>query len=370
MKLFDYAASIIPADFHATTPVTICATAGMRLLEPALQASIYANLHSTLHADSSFTFRSLRQSDIYTLEGDPEGFYGVVSINSLLGNIQPDLKLLPDRAPVSALDMGGGSTQITLLRSGAGRTLSEGDFFVHSYLGYGADQFRETIMDRLVRAGGGAEQIDNPCAFKNWPTEHDGAKLVGTGDASTCSGLIRSILAESDVDLTDNKIDIDGVSHPPVRGSFYAMSLYFYALDCVRVMAEWRQKKKAEAGLDLSAHPSEFRAAWPRPSPDNILQAAGKFCEMDWKDTLEHIHKDIHSYTRPEGFPHRCFESIYVGTFLKYGYGFAGDSRDITYAFDIDGAEVEWTLGMMLVEQKRAGQKRAAQASRKAEANN
>jgi len=52
------------------------------------------------------------------------------------------------------------------------------------------------------------------------------------------------------------------------------MSLYFFALDCVKTMAEWRQEQKRKSGIDVDAHPSEFRRAWPKPSPDEIMLAA------------------------------------------------------------------------------------------------
>jgi len=73
---------------------------------------------------------------------------------------------------------------------------------------------------------------------------------------------------------------------------------------------------------------------------------------MDW-EVLEPIYKDIHTYTRPDGFPHRCFESVYIGTCLKAGYGFDGGNRGVSYKFDIGGNEVEWTFGMLLVERSR-----------------
>lgn len=58
----------------------------------------------------------------------------------------------------------------------------------------------------------------------------------------------------------------------------------------------------------------------------------------------------VHEYTRYEGFPHRCLEVTYISTLLRDGFGFDGGARGVTFAFDIAGAEVEWTMGMMLVE--------------------
>lgn len=48
--------------------------------------------------------------------------------------------------------------------------------------------------------------------------------------------------------------------------------------------------------------------------------------------------------------PYRCVEVQYIHTLLKHGYGFPGDSRNITFVLNIDGMEVEWTLGYALAE--------------------
>ena len=43
-----------------------------------------------------------------------------------------------------------------------------------------------------------------------------------------------------------------------------------------------------------------------------------------------------------------CFESVYIVTLLRDGFGFDLDSRDITFTFLVDGSEVEWSLGMAI----------------------
>lgn len=53
---------------------------------------------------------------------------------------------------------------------------------------------------------------------------------------------------------------------------------------------------------------------------------------------------------RDELLPYRCVEVEYIHTLLKHGYGFPGDSRNITFVLNIDGMEVEWTLGYALAE--------------------
>ena len=61
---------------------------------------------------------------------------------------------------------------------------------------------------------------------------------------------------------------------------------------------------------------------------------------------LEKIKDFAHGFTRAEVLPDRCFESVYMVTMLRDGFGFDPDSRDITFTFLVDGSEVEWSLGM------------------------
>jgi hypothetical protein len=63
---------------------------------------------------------------------------------------------------------------------------------------------------------------------------------------------------------------------------------------------------------------------------------------------LQDIQHDAHDFTRADVLPHRCLESVYMVTLLRDGFGFHPSSRDITFAFLVDGSEVEWSLGMAL----------------------
>ena len=86
---------------------------------------------------------------------------------------------------------------------------------------------------------------------------------------------------------------------------------------------------------------------WPNPSPNDMREAVKIFCEQEWED-LEPVRGTIHKWTRFDGFPHRCLETVYIHTLLRDGYGFEGDSRDVEFVLEIGGEEVEWTMGMAL----------------------
>jgi hypothetical protein len=108
LPLFDYASDIIPPSFHASTPVRIAATAGMRLLPLDEQIRVYDALYEGLSEqipNGRFTFSSLTRGDVFTLHGEREGFFGAVAANYLRGVIDAELRVIvhPDEEPQQLL---------------------------------------------------------------------------------------------------------------------------------------------------------------------------------------------------------------------------------------------------------------------------
>jgi len=460
LPAFEYAATVIPPKYYNTTLVTYQATAGMRLLTDEQQEAVYDALYEGLRTAPEFVFYGLQRSDIQTLSGELEGFYGAVAANYLKGTITADLELLSNSkvdnhddddcgGPLGALDMGGSSTQIVFLPSVTAatattttnqpsndsddfdnnernepgyclshytdkddddesdtssssnssskhachvataeelspRVLKGEDFFATSYLSYGVDQFRERLWNTWVqearakqveveRAQRETETIDdskyhdagrtcsqdegtcnsnlilNPCAFRGYIMEWDGFQFIGTGQAEECVRHVQRLIPHPELpwdstlpedDLLENPRlgqHVGGKAHPPVRGKFLAMSLYFFTLDSLR-----------ELTRNNTAAYHELNRSWPTPSIQELHNALEGLCARGWADDLELIQHSAHAFTRPEVLPHRCLESVYLVTLLKDGFGFAPESRDITFTFLVDGSEVEWSLGMAL----------------------
>jgi hypothetical protein len=162
---------------------------------------------------------------------------------------------------------------------------------------------------------------------------------VGTGDTQACIRQTQRLIPHPEM-AHDNHDEFEqqvgGVEHPPIRGKFLAMSLYFFALDSLRVFSE--PHDEAHQALNLS---------WPNPSIEELHNALDGLCSRNWHDDMA-LQKDSHTFTREEVLPHRCMETVYMVTLLKDGFGFHPSSRDITFTFHVDGSEVEWTLGMAL----------------------
>ena len=393
LPLFEYAASVIPPEYHHVTPVKYQATAGMRLIEEDEQKAVYRALYDGLMESESFVFTGMQPEDISTLTGELEGFYGAVAANYLQGLVDSRMRMTKSSpgdfgvdeyplnhspGPIGALDMGGSSTQIVFLsgnqesnraaptckqnnNSQNGETchiaseseipsrLNGDDFFSTSYLAYGVDRFRERVWDTLVSERINEDEtsescashfVENPCSYKGYQQEWKGFVLFGTGDTDECIKQVRRHIPHPEEIHEDHSVlgtKVGGVEHPPIQGKFFAMSLYFFTLDSLRVLSQ--PHEEAHAALNLS---------WPTPSIEELHNALYGLCSRSWEGDLEEIQHDAHQFTRPAVLPHRCIESVYMVTLLRDGFGFHPSSRDITFTFLVDGSEVEWSLGMAI----------------------
>jgi len=224
----------------------------------------------------------------------------------------------------------------------------EKSFFATSYLSYGVDLFRERLWSTLVQERETEKEqdpescvskfIQNPCANSGYEVEWQGFTLLGTGDTPKCIQQVKRLIPHPEIPHDyHHGPRVGGVEHPPVRGKFFAMSLYFFTLDSLRHLSH--ANEQAHLALNLS---------WPNPSIGELHNALDGLCSRSWQGDLEDIQHDSHQFTRAEVLPHRCLESVYMVTLLKDGFGFHSDSRDITFTFLVDGSEVEWSLGMAL----------------------
>ena len=200
---------------------------------------------------------------------------------------------------LGALDMGGSSTQI-VFHPGTTDTvqaifasdsiqLNHSEFFSTSYLSYGVDKFRERLWEVLIQEHKEEENdsrnIPNPCMFPGYTTVHERYTFYGTGNATDCTSHIRRLLPNLDLSHEITMEDewaisqqqqrvVGGIAHPPVRGKFYAMSLYYFTLDCLRELS-YHQPHHGELKEQL-------RKEWPSPRLDQLRHAVEGFCARSW----------------------------------------------------------------------------------------
>jgi apyrase len=96
-----------------TVPIFLGATAGMRILDPATEASIMKEVRSLLRT-SGFVFRD---EWARTISGEEEGAYGWLVANYLMNGAR--LPGIQSDTTYGAIDLGGASAQISFRPSGA-----------------------------------------------------------------------------------------------------------------------------------------------------------------------------------------------------------------------------------------------------------
>lgn len=112
-KLLDVATRIVPKSEHHRTPIFLHSTAGMRLLPFDDQQKILDSICSYIQTKSSFYLPDCA-SHINVIDGDVEGLYGWLSINSLMGSLDrpEEHDHGKNHTTYGVLDMGGASTQV------------------------------------------------------------------------------------------------------------------------------------------------------------------------------------------------------------------------------------------------------------------
>ena len=362
------AVPLIPPPYRNTTEVFVLATAGMRLLKNEEQRDIYDALAEGLRSDPEMPFL-VKRSNLRTISGEDEGYYALLAVNYLSNRLGADLVPMAVNGAagglIGALDLGGSSTQIVFdvsekkhqLREGRRRrTVRRKDFYSHSFLGFGAQKFRELLNGEVARLGGPSQRVDyqeedvgsvikNPCYFRGYNMTVGGKMHVGTGDGDRCAVAVQSVINGSNAECVKGKhCALLGVSQPPLSGEFVAMSVYYYSLSfALGFMAQVEEKVNKADGIDRRMEPP---LRLTNPTIEEMEMAASALCSLDY-DILSENLTAFSDTTGPDQLPHRCLEVYYISGLLR-SYGFGGHDRNVMIADQINGEDVEWTLGAYL----------------------
>ena len=215
-------------------------TAGMRLLSDDQQVKLWDTLYN------SFKFSNIpckfdRESFV-TIDGYFEAYYAVLASNYVAGSIDGNLHRIDGKEMVGAIDMGGSSTQLIFhTDTKPGEPVRDSDFWSNSWLNFGVERVRERVWEYLIDSSVNPSDatviIDNPCTFVGFEETYimndKSYRMRGSGHGKDCVVAIKNVLWPNGNCLT-TPCFIDGVEHPPINGTFYGMSVYFYALDCIR----------------------------------------------------------------------------------------------------------------------------------------
>uniref|UniRef100_A0A7S1XP39 Uncharacterized protein n=1 Tax=Phaeomonas parva TaxID=124430 RepID=A0A7S1XP39_9STRA len=351
LPLFEDAMDHLDPAVHAETEVYIMATAGMRLIPAEQQTAVWDAVYyglSTAGYDK-FPFK-IKRSSLSTITGETEGFYAALASNQLSGRISAEAK--PEDCDdgdgqsepeehehelLGALDLGGSSTQIVFpVEDDAGceddepslrgkgpsgpKALRRNDFWVHSYLGFGAEKASEKAWAFISQTF-----EEDPCSNPGVTREVAMKSLAGAGNGETCRDALGKMLFGAKADECEDhpgssSCQVEGVPVPAraARVRFLAMSVYFYAMDCVRVLVAALETKQAQENLtptgdERSALPS---MSWPTPSLAEMEAVVDYFCAIPWDEGKLLWVKDdgstVHDFTDADSLPDTCLRANYV----------------------------------------------------------
>ncbi|TPX53938.1 hypothetical protein PhCBS80983_g06103 [Powellomyces hirtus] len=330
----------VPEDSRKCTPVSVKATAGLRMLKDGKGDKILEAVRRKLK--TQYPFAMVEPNGVEIMPGKDEGVYAWITVNYLLKRIGQEPRL-----PTAAImDLGGGSTQI-VFEPHSSDPMEPGDhkyelrfgkhkyvLYQHSYDGYGLMQGRK----RIKKAGVADNKF--PCyAVGHTDTYTDDDDQVhhmeGTGSGhEECHAFIQQNLFDKAMCLAptagkSKSCSFDGQYQPSLSASFadndiYAFS-YFY-------------DKFAEP-FGLVASEKGFTVGELRGAAEKVC--SGKITEKELATTAgaeaAELFKD----------PEWCTDLGFMYGLLSIGYDIP-DDRILKTAKKIAGMETGWSLGAAL----------------------
>ena len=332
----------VPKRARKHTPLTLRATAGLRLLPegPAAATAIMDEVRRKL-AKTGF---DVPNNHVSILGGSDEGLYGWMAVNYLLGNTAGG-------KTVALADLGGGSAQVAYsvdtavhatapdgyIRTVPG-TSTDSAAYVHSFNGYGIMAARHRILKRGDdERGGGARvralqgtRVPSASATatdlnlrnrtRRWP------RASGASFEECLNTALEALNEESKCERAP--CSFGGAWHTPraPNTEFYAMSY----------IAERAVQSKAAASPVDDATPATV-------TPRRLAEAGRKICGTHINDVMKR-----YPGVDPEHHPWLCLDVAYVYALLTDGFGVGADET-VTLVDKIryrgKAVEAAWALG-------------------------
>ncbi|CAG9762305.1 unnamed protein product [Ceutorhynchus assimilis] len=322
--LLELAKKEIPQGYWGKTPLILKATAGLRLL-PAEQAENLLNSVKELFKRTPFL---TDENSVEIMDGTDEGIFSWFTVNFLLNKINSD-----PANTVAALDLGGGSTQVTFAAVTPSSlqdkenihqaTSPSGSIpvFTHSYLGLGLMAGRKAVI-----SNGQGDSVNITCkcvnpVVKNKKFHYHGTDYYVSGlqEGYSTSKTVETEHVGEEIPVVDvtecSKIiqdyveDISSKLRPPEELPLKAIFAFSYYYD-----------KASQAGL------IDF-------------DKGGQVKVADFKKQAQ---RTCHE-ANPEQ-PFICMDMTFIWLLLEKGFGLSLDTRIYLYK-KISGHEISWALG-------------------------
>lgn len=361
-ELAEFAEKIVPISLHLETPVFVLATAGMRLLEPGQQKAILSETCSAWKKHTKFKIDNCNEF-VQIIDGSTEGIYGWLGLNYLKGVFQEKYSQDADTADehnlsptspgssVGFMDMGGASTQLafvpsqediekhrddlsTVVLRNMNGDIQHWNVFVETWLGFGANEARKRYLSTLISLSTSvysSTAISDPCMPRGATTEHhvNGKKyeIKGIGNFDLCQKTIYPLLLKN-LPCKDFPCLFNGIHTPNLN----------YGLDTFVGISEYWYTAQDILGVGGDYDALRFN------------DAAREFCELEWSQVLENSDNGKYLNLNPDKFlKNACFKANWVVLVLHDGFELPLDLKSFSLASAVDGAELTWTLGKILL---------------------
>ncbi|XP_069997430.1 ectonucleoside triphosphate diphosphohydrolase 5 [Penaeus vannamei] len=323
LPLLELAKGRIPKQHWASTPIVLKATAGLRLLPEEKAEALLQEVKKVLKTSGFHT----TENSVGIMDGRDEGIFSWFTVNYLMDRITGDAK-----ETLVALDLGGGSTQITFVPVEQATVQSTPEdylttisllhknlnLYTHSYLGLGLMAARKEV---LLQHKGEDGVIHSPCV---------------------------NPIIDSQWSYGGETYTIRGSEHPKyqeIRGQAGRLSENRPIADhkscleaCIKVIKDQVHSPPELRTREVIAFSYFFDRATERGLIDpfkggvltvqEFLQAAVQTCNIPNAEQ-----------------PLACLDLTYISAFLTNGYGLKGENTVKLYK-KIDGYEISWALGL------------------------
>ncbi|XP_032591628.1 ectonucleoside triphosphate diphosphohydrolase 5 isoform X2 [Drosophila grimshawi] len=310
--LLDEARAFIPKEHWSSTPLVLKATAGLRLL-PQSKAENLLNAVRDLFAKSEF---SVDIDAVEIMDGTDEGIFSWFTVNFLLGRLSKTNQ-------AAALDLGGGSTQVTFSPTDPEQvpvydkymhevvtSSKKINVFTHSYLGLGLMAARHAVFtkgysdeDTIVES-----VCVNPIiANRTWT--YGNVKYQVSGKENIKSSAEQPVVDfDTCLELVKSKV-MPLVKPKPFTLKQHAVAAFSYYFE-----------RAIESGL-----------VDPTTGGETTVEAYRKKAQ------------EICAIPNDEQ-PFMCFDLTFISVLLREGFGL-NDSKKVKLYKKIDGHEISWALG-------------------------
>lgn len=388
--LLTFALDVVPREEVPNTPIFVLATAGMRLLPDMQRSQLLGHICAYFRRESRF---QLPDCDLHVqvIPGETEGLYGWIAANYLLGGFDAPGKHDHGKGhhTYGFLDMGGASAQIAFapnstetqrhandlkllrLRTMDGNSL-EYRVFVTTWLGFGANEARRRYVESLIDLYPAGRTLPDPClpvglqvnktGYELLPTtaldDSDTVRIKGTGQFPECLKRTYPLLQKEEP-CKDPPCLLNGIHTPAIDfdvNHFVGVSEYWHTTHELFAMAH---KDKA---YDLFSYQKQVTDLCSRKWDDIKLDVK----KHKWGDKVDE--KTVEEV---------CFKASWLINMLHDGIGIprvgletdkqtltgsanktnaivdSAKDRGFLDAFQavdkIDGTEVSWTLGKIVL---------------------